>query len=172
MAVLAFECTLSVNYDQNNFTHFLVCFNVLTRENKSVVKTITKVTLKSVIKLGKMPICLDDQALCLVYCWYYVIWSNPPVLHVTLLFWEIVSRLPEICRFEQNMSKFSKFWCFNCVYIEILPVFAVIHLRFCKVCAEKWQNYNILKIPHNAFSGLNGVLKSKISPSLATMVQP
>ena len=43
-----------VKYDQNHFTHFLVYFNVLTRESESAVKTITKVTLKSVIKLGKI----------------------------------------------------------------------------------------------------------------------
>ena len=56
----------------------------------------------------------------------------------------------EISRFEGSISKFSIFCknsnmyrtllrllLFNCVYIEIQPVFAVTHRSFCKEFAEK-----------------------------------
>ena len=32
------------------------------------------------------------------------------------------------------------------ICIEIQPVFAAIHRKFCKVCDEKWQNYNNFKL--------------------------
>ena len=85
------------------------------------------------------------------------------------------------------ITSYFIFWCFNCIIAigntencrsMLTACFAVIHHRFCKVCAEKWQNYTIfklilsiyVKIPQNAFSGLLGVLKSKIFPSVAPMV--
>ena len=44
------------------------------------------------------------------------------------------------------MASYFVFWCLNCMYIEIQPVFAVIQCRLCKVYAGKWQNYITLKL--------------------------
>ena len=66
--------------------------------------------------------------------------SKSPVLRETCPNFQFFVKIP-IC-----IASYFIFWCFNCVYIEIQPVFAVIHRRFCKVCAEKWQNYNIFKL--------------------------
>ena len=87
------------------------------------------------------------------------------------------------------IASYFVFWCFNCVTTIVQckeytvdpclqAVFAVIYRRFCKVCAEKWQNSKILnyfkyiKIPENAFSGYLGVLKSKVFPLVPPMVPP
>ena len=56
---------LSVNFGQNIFTHFLVYFNVLTKENKSAVETATKITSK-----------YDDQALYSIFSVTVVTKSN------------------------------------------------------------------------------------------------
>ena len=137
--MLAFECTLSVNNNQNNFAHFLVYFNVLTRENKSAGKTITKVTLKFVIKLGKKPILYVWFTRLLLILWHmfqpFRFVRNIPFLRVCLLSAWNLSFWPK------HVQIFK---------IEIQPVCAVIHLRFCKVCAEKWQIYNISKLSLSA----------------------
>ena len=61
--------------------------------------------------------------------------SKSPVLRETCPNFQLFVKIP-IC-----IASYFVFWCFNCVYIAIQLVFAVIHCRFCKKRTEKRQNY-------------------------------